>query len=95
MEKVGNACGTTVSVHDLRRTFRAICGVCGIELWRCKLLLNHKLEDDITLHSYTETSDLRYLSEDVQKIADYIKRQARIASSENVIDMETAKEKET
>ena len=91
MEHLGTLCGVTISIHDLRRTFRAIAAECGIELWRCKLLLNHKLGDDITLHSYTETSDLRYLNEDAQKIAEWIERQAKIAEAGNVIDLETAK----
>ena len=52
MNQVGEVCGVKVSVHDLRRIFRAIAAECGIELWRCKLLLNHKLNDDVTLGSY-------------------------------------------
>ena len=92
LNTVINRCGISISVHDLRRTFRDVTAECGIELWRCKLLLNHKLNDDVTLGSYTETSDLRYLNEDAQKIADWIERQGKIAANEKVVDINKAKE---
>ncbi len=75
-----------VSPHDLRRTFRAVAGECGIELWRTKLLLNHKV-NDVTLSHYTETSDLRYLAPEAEKIAQWIIRQAMIAASPKVVDL--------
>lgn len=83
--KLSENIGIPVTPHDLRRTFRAIAGECNIELWRTKLLMNHKLSGDVTIHSYTETSDLRYLSTEINKIADWIIRQGVIAASENVI----------
>lgn len=91
MRSISETVGETISVHDSRRTFRAIAAECDIELWRCKLLLNHKLNGDVTLASYTEKSDLRYLAEDAQKIGDWIEHQAMIASKDNVIDLEEAK----
>ena len=77
--------GVSVTPHDLRRTFRAIAGECNIELWRTKLLMNHKLSGDVTINSYTETSDLRYLSTEVNQIADWITEQAKVAAAENVV----------
>ncbi len=78
------------SAHDLRRTFRAIAAELGIELWKTKMLMNHKLNGDITLQAYTEKEDLEYLRPDIQKIGDWIERQAMIASNNNVIDLEAA-----
>ena len=81
-----------VTPHDLRRTFRAIAGSCGVELWKTKLLMNHKLSGDVTISSYTETSDLRYLQPEAQQIGDWIERQAKIAASEKVVDIEHARQ---
>ncbi len=91
MRKVSDAVGAQVSAHDLRRTFRAVAGECGVELWKVKLLLNHKLTGDVTLESYTETSDCRYLLADAQAISDYIERQAIHAASGNVVELKSAK----
>jgi integrase len=81
LSKVSEAATAKISPHDLRRTFRAVAGECGIELWKTKLLMNHKLSGDITISAYTETSDLRYLEPDIQKIADWIDRQALLAKN--------------
>jgi integrase len=86
METVSAAGGVRVSPHDLRRTFRAIAGECGIELYKTKLLMNHKLSGDITIHHYTETNDLRYLSNEINLIADWIVRQGTIAASDNILE---------
>jgi integrase len=87
LEKVSRAAGCRLIPHDLRRTFRAIAGECGIEFWKTKLLMGHKLSGDVTIAHYTETSDLRYLAQEVNTIADWIIRQAAIAASKNVIPM--------
>ncbi len=73
-----------VSAHDMRRTFKAIAGDCKIELWRCKLLLNHQ-DSDVTINSYTETSDLRYLAPEINQISEYIEEQGKIAAADNVV----------
>ena len=49
--------------------------------------MGHKLSGDVTIAHYTETSDLRYLAQEVNTIADWIIRQAAIAASKNVIPM--------
>ncbi|MFO7877082.1 MAG: integrase family protein [Desulfovermiculus sp.] len=92
MRTISEAVGETLSAHDLRRTFRAIGGELSIELWKIKLLMNHKLNQDVTINSYTETSDLRYLAEDAQRIGDWIERQGRHAKSKKVVELEAAKQ---
>lgn len=91
MHSISETVGEELSVHDLRRTFRAIGGELGIELWKIKLLMNHKLNQDVTISSYTETSDLRYLIHDAQKIGDWIEKQGIHEASPKVVELENAK----
>ena len=86
MAQVSEIAGLHLSPHDLRRTFRAVAGECGIELWKTKLLLNH-VSTDVTIVNYTETSDLRYLAPEVERIAAWIERQAALAGAGNVLRM--------
>jgi len=86
MVKVAEVCGVAVTPHDLRRTWNSIAEDCGIEFWKRKALLGHILKD-ITLASYSETNDLSRLRPDVQAVADWIDRKAKIASKRNVIDI--------
>lgn len=76
--------------HDLRRTFIAIGHALKIEMWRLKLLTNHVSKGDVTLDSYTETSDLRYLSGEAEQIAAWIVNQGVIAASDNVVQLRGA-----
>lgn len=87
LEKVSSAVGVHISPHDLRRTFRAVAGDCGVEFWKTKLLMGHKISGDVTITHYTETSDLRYLTAESNRISDWIVRQGVIAASGNVIQM--------
>ena len=87
MEQVSAAAGVRVTHHDLRRTFRAIAGDCGIELWKTKLLMNHKMSGDVTITHYTETNDLRYLDDEINLIEKWIIRQGKIAAAGNVIEL--------
>jgi len=80
-----------ISAHDLRRTFRSIAAELNIELWRTKLLMNHKMGNDITIQAYTEKEDLEYLRPSIQAIGDWIGRQGKIAATNNVIDINTAR----
>lgn len=91
LEKLSAAVGVRVSPHDLRRTFRAVAGECGIEFWKTKLLMGHKIGGDVTITHYTETSDLRYLAPEINRIAAWITRQATIAASDNVVPMRAKK----
>jgi integrase len=85
MEKVSQAAGIHLTAHDLRRTFRAIAGECQIELWKAKLLMNHRLNQDVTIGHYTETNDLRYLAPEIDKIAAWIEHQGMVAGSDKVV----------
>lgn len=79
--------GCPVTAHDLRRTFRAIAGTSGVEFWRTKLLMNHKPGADVTLQSYTELSDLRYLRADAEKIARFVVQQGSIERAPKVVNL--------
>ena len=87
LKKISEAAGVHITAHDLRRTFRAIAGECGIDFWKTKLLMGHKISGDITITHYTETNDLRYLQHDIQAVADWIVRQGAIATAGNVVQM--------
>jgi len=89
-EKLSTFLNMTISVHDLRRTFRSIAAEFGIELWKTKLLMNHKINDDITISAYTEKSDLEYLRPSIQKISDFIYRQAEL-DQKQVVDLTARK----
>jgi len=60
-------------------------GECDIELWKTKLLMGHKLNQDVTISHYTETEDLTYLEPEINKIGDWITRQGIIAKSDKVV----------
>lgn len=90
---VSGAVGVPVTAHDLRRTFRAIAGEVGVDFWKTKLLMGHKISGDVTIQHYTETSDLRYLTKDIQAITNWIVRQGVIAAAGNVVVMPTAEGK--
>ena len=91
MKKISSIIGAHGTAHDLRRTFRAIARECGVDFWKTKLLMGHKISGDITITHYTETSDLRYLSKDINAIGDWITQQGAIAKSDNVLPFPTAK----
>jgi len=86
-DKVTALIGALLSPHDCRRTFRSIAGECGIEFWKTKLLMGHKISGDVTLSHYTETADLTYLRKEIDMIGAWIIRQSQIAASPKVISM--------
>jgi integrase len=85
LKRISQAAGVCITAHDLRRTFRAVAGECQLELWKAKLLMNHRLSGDVHIHHYTETEDLRYLSKEINMIADWIVHQGVIAASKKVV----------
>ena len=91
LKKISKAVGAHITAHDLRRTFRAISGVCGIDFWKTKLLMGHKISGDVTITHYTETNDLRYLSDEINIIGDWITQQGIIAKADNVVRLHRAK----
>lgn len=90
LEKVSEAIEKRITPHDMRRTFRAIGEQAGVEFYKIKLLMNHKMNQDVTISAYTETSDLKYLQPDIQKIGDWIERQGVLAKNK-VVDINTVK----
>jgi len=81
----------SLSPHDLRRTFRSIAAELNIELWRTKLLMNHKISNDITIQAYTEKEDLEYLRPNIQAIGDWIERQGELERNK-IIDINVVRE---
>jgi integrase len=92
-DQLAKALNVELSPHDLRRTFRAIAAACEVELWRTKMLMNHKISNDVTIQSYTEKADLEYLRSSIQKIGDWIETEARIEKSPKVVKLERVIEK--
>ena len=86
--KLSEKIQTPVSAHDLRRTFRSIAAECNIELWRTKMLMNHKMKNDVTLSAYTEKEDLEYLRPDIEKIGKYVEEQSKISAAGNVVPLD-------
>jgi integrase len=89
LAKVSKAAGLHLSAHDLRRTFVTVgVTVCGIDLHKLELLTNH-VPKGVTARHYLQTSRLHYLGSEVQRIADWIAEQGRVAAilcnSENVM----------
>ena len=88
LTSVSSAAGLAVTRHDLRRTFTALAIHCGLELWKAELLTGH-VPQTVTLRHYMETSDLRYLHADVERIGTWIFQQGLIARAaergENVV----------
>lgn len=84
LDRIAARTEISVTPHDLRRTFRAIGGALNIEFWKCKALMNHKQRQDVTLGSYTDLEDIRYLRPEVESIAQHLDQQAAVAAAENV-----------
>ena len=80
-----------LTAHDLRRSFVLAAGQAKVEFVRCKLLMNHKLSGDVTISSYTDTSDLRWLADDAEKITQWMRLQGKIAAAGNVVDINSKK----
>lgn len=88
LAKVAEATGIEITPHDLRRSFRAVAGKVGVELWQVKALMNHRQRQDVTLASYTDLTDVRYLREQANRIADWMEQQRAAYESDNVVSME-------
>jgi len=87
MMEVSKLAGLHLTPHDLRRTFIAIGIKLGIEMWKLKLLTNHISKGDVTIDHYTETGDLRYLTDEVEQMAQWIIQQGAIAAAGNVLQL--------
>jgi len=91
LKAVSGTAGVHIAAHDLRRTFRAIAGECGIDFWKTKLLMGHKISGDVTITHYTETNDLRYLSREINLIGQWITKQGVIAPIDNIVPISAAR----
>ncbi|MGO4302856.1 tyrosine-type recombinase/integrase [Cupriavidus sp. RAF12] len=81
MKKVSDAAGRKITPHDLRRTFVTLgVTVCGIDLYKMELLTNH-VPKGVTAKHYLKTSRLQYLLPEVQRIADWIDAQGKLAAA--------------
>lgn len=87
MVRVSELAGLHLSCHDLRRTFLSVAIKCGIELWKFELLTNHVNQHSVTLGSYVEKNDLRYLAPEAEAIGAWIVQAGAIASSSNVVTL--------
>lgn len=90
LKVVSEIAGLNLTAHDMRRTFMSIGIKANIEMWKLKLLTNHISKGDVTIDSYTETEDLRYLSGEAETIAAWIVEQGQIADGANVIPFDKA-----
>ncbi|MFT3963731.1 tyrosine-type recombinase/integrase [Propionivibrio sp.] len=81
MKKVSKVAETKITPHDLRRTFTTVgVALCGIDLHKIELLTNH-VPRGVTARHYLETSRLHYLLPEVQRIANWLDDQARVAEA--------------
>ncbi|TPK88284.1 integrase family protein [Mesorhizobium sp. B2-4-17] len=87
LDAVGKACGVTVSVHDLRRTFITVAEETEISPMALKALVNHSLGKDVT-EGYVQMRVER-LRAPAQKVADSLKQLCGIIpiDEENVVAM--------
>ena len=88
--EVSNLAGLHLTPHDMRRTFVAVGLKLNIELWKLKLLTNHRTKGDVMLASYVETGELQELSGEAEAIAAWIVDQGAIAAGSNVVQMRGA-----
>jgi integrase len=88
MEAISKICGKRLSLHDLRRTFTNIAmRECRIGKFETDMLTGHKpAQEDVTARNYLNLTNLHeWLTDEVQKIGNWIEQQAAIAASKNVV----------
>jgi integrase len=78
LEKLTTVAGLRLTRHDLRRTFTGMALHCGLEMWKAELLTGH-VPQTVTLKHYMETSDLRYLASDLERVAGWTTAEALAA----------------
>ena len=93
LEQIGKACGITVSVHDLRRTFLTEAEASNVSTMVLKALVNHSTKGDVTAgYIFPGKSRLR---ESAQNVCDHLKTLCGIAPQSNreAQDAESIEEK--
>jgi integrase len=90
LTKISRVAGLPLTRHDLRRTFTGAALHCGLEMWKAELLTGH-VPQTVTLKHYMETSDLRYLSPDLERVCKWIVGEAKtaeaMASGGNIVSL--------
>jgi integrase len=80
LRKLSRVAGLPLTRHDLRRTFTGVALHCGLEMWKTELLTGH-VPQTVTLKHYMETSDLRYLAADLERVCSWIVSEARVVEA--------------
>lgn len=81
LHRISDLVGTTLSAHDLRRTFVSVgVTVCDVDLHKIELLTNH-VPKGVTAKHYLQTSRLQYLEPEVERIGTWMEEQGRIAEA--------------
>ena len=98
LQKISEAAGCHITAHDLRRTFRSIVEAVNtndkgkieikIEFHILKLLMGHKVNNDVTLKHYSQTNDLRRLLPEINLIGDWIVKQGKLARTRTLAESE-------
>lgn len=89
IENLATATGVRVTAHDLRRTFiQTAVKALGIELWRVKMLANHKIDQsDVTLSAYVGMKERLFLRDDAERIAQHYESQRAEFEAGNVLSL--------
>jgi integrase len=80
LKKVSRVAGLPLTRHDLRRTFTGMALHCGLEMWKTELLTGH-VPQTVTLKHYMETSDLRYLAPDIERVCMWVLAESELAAA--------------
>ncbi|MEO8175768.1 MAG: integrase family protein [Sphingomicrobium sp.] len=81
LRQISELAGTTLSAHDLRRTYVSVgVTVCDVDLHKIELLTNH-VPKGVTAKHYLQTSRLQYLEPEVERIGTWMEEQGRIAEA--------------
>ena len=93
MAKVTEQSGVSFTLHDLRRTFITIAESIDIPGYALKQLLNHKDKNDVTAGYIV--MDVERLRGPMQKITDYILKEAGVKKTATVTPINKARRKKS
>lgn len=88
---ISEIAGEPITAHDCRRSWTNYAlRELDLDYYRVELLTGHR-PTSVTLTHYTDTSDLRRWADEVQKVADWIDKQALIVAAGNVVQLPVRK----
>lgn len=90
-DRVGDICGIRVTAHDLRRTFISIAESLDISPYAVKKLVNHSMGGDVTAGYIVW--DVERLRAPIEKINEYILKQAGAIETAPVVSLENKRKK--